>query len=700
MSEKEKENVAPSTPLSSLLLEIGTEEIPARFLPPALRILKENAASLFNDYLISFSEVKTYATPRRLAVLVEGIPPLQEDRVKEVLGPAKKVAFDEQGNPTKAAAGFAQSQGVKVTDLVVKKKEKGDYVVALIQQKGVAVKDVLPELLKKLILSLNFPKSMRWGNGTLRFVRPIHWILALLDGATIHFDIEGIKSGNITKGHRFLSPGSFVIKEIPSYIYLLENNYVIVDQEKRQEIIEAGINGLSSSVEGEALKDEALLDTVNYLVEYPVPVLCEFSSDYLSLPKELLITVMKDHQKYFAIQGKGGILKNYFVVISNTKDENAETIKRGAERVIKARFEDARFYYEEDLRKSLNSRVEDLKRVTFHDRLGSLYEKTERIVAMASFLSERLLPAKRKQIERAAWLCKTDLLSGVVGEFPELQGLMGRYYALNDSEDKDVAKAILEQYLPSSSGSSLPETDEGSMLSLADKSDNVVSFFAVGLTPTGSEDPFALRRQALGIIAILMEKGYEVTLREMVMKAGEKYADTKPLLAEEVLLFFAQRIEPLLSAQAFEPDIIQSVIHLAGDVPLREIRERAFALRKFTAEKDFNTFLLAMKRVNNIIPKTELPEMKQDLLAEPQEKALSSEALALKPSLHTLIRERKYSEALMSLSTLTSAVNAFFDKVLVMDKRKEVKLNRFALLKEIWTLASLVADFSKLKERA
>lgn len=704
-----KEDSSLVTRHSSLLLELGTEEIPARFLPPAITMMKADAEAIFNEYLVGFSEMKTYGTPRRLCLLVKGIPPKQQERIREVYGPPKKAAFDDKGNPTKAAIGFAQSQGIEVSELITKKKgaaelqspgkDKGEYVVAVIRQEGLAVKDLLPEVLRKIILSLNFPKTMRWGNGSLRFVRPIHWILALLDGETVPFEIDGIKSGSVTKGHRFLSPGTFVIREILSYIHLLENNYVIVDQAERRRIIESGIETLSSSVGGRAVKDEDLLNTVTCLVEYPVPVLCEFPSEYLTLPKELLTTVMKDHQKYFAVEDGEGRLKNYFVVISNTKAENAETVKTGAERVIKARFEDARFYYGEDREKPLHARIEDLKRVTFHDRLGTLYDKTERIVKLASFLAEKLLPDKKQQVERAAGLSKTDLITGVVGEFPELQGLIGRYYALNDGEDGEVAEAIMQQYLPSYSGDRLPTIDIGSLLSLADKTDNIVSFFAIGLTPTGSEDPYALRRQALGVIAILLEKGYELTLREMIGKAAEKYADTKPSLSEEVLLFFAQRIEPLLSSQGYENDMIQSVIHLVDNLPLREVKERIGAARRFSADSGYNAFLLAMKRINNIVPKMELPSVKEDLLLEEQEKDLLDEIRKIGPVVRESLAGRKYYEAVNSLSELTVPVNNFFDKVLVMDKREEVKLNRLALLKEIWTMAATIADFSKLKER-
>jgi glycyl-tRNA synthetase beta chain len=696
-AEHSDQNAAP-IPNSSLLLEIGTEEIPARFIPPALVMLKSNTESIFEEYSIGFSDMKAYATPRRLALLVKGIPPMQKDRVKEVYGPAKKAAFDEHGSPTRAAVGFAQSQGIDVNDLVVRKKEKGEYVVAVIHHKGAPVIDLLRETLKKIVLSLNFPKSMRWGNGDLRFVRPIHWIMALLDSTTIVFEIDGVKSGNITKGHRFLSPGSFIVKEIPSYINLLENNYVIADPEERKRRIVEGIESLAASVEGKALRDEELITTVTNLVEYPVPVLCEFPPKYLRLPKELLITVMKDHQKYFAVENDQGELKNYFVVISNTKNENAETIKKGAERVIKARFEDARFYYEEDIKRPLHSRIQDLKRVTFHDKLGSLYDKTQRVVTLASFLSETLLPHAKQIIERAAWLCKTDLITGVVREFPELQGLTGKYYAVHDGEEHEVAEAIMQQYLPSHSGDRLPETDVGALLSLSDKIDNVVSFFAVDLIPTGSEDPFALRRQALAVIAILMEKGYNISLRELIAKAEENVLDRRPSLPDEVFRFFAQRIEPLFSAMQYDSDAIQSVMPLMDKVPIREIKERMDALRKFTADAEYTPFLLAMKRIHNIVPKADVPTLTPDLLLEDQEKSLYSELQNVKPTFDTLFRDKKYYDALKLLSKLTGTINNFFDKVLVMDKRDEIKLNRFALLQEIGKMTSLIADFSKLKE--
>lgn len=687
--------------MNNLLLEIGTEEIPARFLPLAIQQLRDKSFELLNSQFIEFTDIKSYATPRRLALIVKGLSPFQKDIVKEVIGPPAKVAYDSDGRPTKAATGFASSQGIDISELRIKKTEKGEYVVAEKRQKGEEIKGLLPDLLKRFILSLHFPKSMRWGNSDLRFVRPIHWILALYSNEIVPFEINGIKSGNITKGHRFLSPASFVIRELNSYINLLENNYVILDQEERRRIIYDGLSRLASSVNGRVLTDEGLIETVIYLVEYPMPVLCQFPDKYLTLPRELLITVMKDHQKYFAIEADEGLLLNHFIVISNTKEANSETVREGAERVIKARFEDAVFYYGEDLKRPLSSRIDDLRRVTFHERLGSLYDKTERVVRLASILSERLLPEKRPLIERAAWLSKTDLLTGVVREFPELQGLMGKYYAINDKEDPEVAEALREQYLPAHSGDRLPLTDTGSIICIADKADNIVSFFDLGLIPTGSEDPFALRRQALGIISILIERGYMISLNEIVNHAADGLnieAGARERLIQEVLNFFIQRLIPMLESRGIEYDVIDSVVPITGTIPLSEMMKRIEAIREFKGAGLYRQFLLAIKRVKNILPETELPPVREDLLQEPLEKVLYTDLMNIKPLVRDLIRQNKFFATLELLSTMIEAIDRFFDSVLVMDKREEIRLNRLALLKDIWLTVSSLADISRLAE--
>lgn len=683
---------------SSLLLEIGTEDIPARYLPPAIQQLKENSEIIFKENYIRFSNIKTYGTPRRLAMIADGIPLMQEDRTKEVFGPSKKVAFDEKGNPTRAAIGFANSQGVSVESLIIKNKDRGEYVVAVIEEQGRYVRELLPEILKRIVFSIHLPKSMRWGNGNIRFVRPIRWLLVLFDKEIITFEIEGIKSNNLTRGHRFLSPAAFQIKEIPSYKKLLRNNYVILDQEERKRIIAGKMEELSASVEGKPVEDKGLLETVVNLVEYPVPVLGTFHGEYLKLPRELLITVMKGHQKYFAIENGEGRLTNHFIVVSNTGEGNSETIRIGAERVIKARFEDARFYFEEDRKKQLFERIEELKKVTFQESLGSLYEKTERIVSIAGFLARRLLPSAEDNLVRAAWLSKTDLITGSVREFPELQGTIGKYYAVHDGENSEVAEALEEQYLPAHSGGRLPQTDVGALLSIADKIDNIATFFSIGLIPTGSEDPFALRRQALGILAIMFIRNYNLTLKELIDKSLENIPDIKNIkeVRENILQFFKSRLEMVFLDQGYSPDLVQSILPLSLKVQLNDIKERLDAIQKFKEDKGYNDFLTAIKRVNNIIPEAAVPELRTELLIEEHEKMLKEKLDSVWSALAGFLKVRKYYDSINLLTSLTVPINIFFDHVLVMDKNEKIRKNRLALLKEIWHKVSTIADFSKL----
>jgi glycyl-tRNA synthetase beta chain len=682
----------------SFLLEIGTEDLPARFISPALQQIKDNTVRILRENSIACSGIKVFGTPRRLALIAEGIPRMQADRTKEVYGPSKKAAFDASGNPTRAAAGFAQSQGVSVESLVIRKKDKGEYVVAVIEEKGMHVGEVLPEILKKIVLSIHLPKAMQWGDSTLRFVRPIRWLLALFDTDTISFDIDGIRSSNLTRGHRFLSPAAFQIKEIPSYRKLLSNNYVIVDIEERKKVITEKMRDLLSERGERPIEDDELLDTVVNLVEYPVPVIATFSDDYLKLPKELLITVMKGHQKYFAVENADGAITNSFVVISNTTEDNADTVRVGAERVIRARFEDARFYFEEDGKKPLSDRIADLKKVTFQENLGSLYKKIERMEAIAGFLADKLIPSAKDKLIRAAWLAKTDLISGVVREFPELQGIMGKYYAAHDGEDREVAGAIEEHYLPSYSGGVLPKTDIGALLSMADKMDNIAAFFSIGLIPTGSEDPFALRRQALGIIAILFDKGYDITLEDFLDKALENFPDAGNLseVREKILQFYGARLETILADKGYSSDLIQSILPMATHMQLNEMLERLAAIEAFKKTQAYNDFLAAIKRINNIIPKTAVSELETKLLLEESEKQLWEKLFSVRSGLTGFLEGRKYHDAISLLASLTGPVNTFFEKVLVMDKREEIKLNRLSLLNEVWITVSAISDFSKL----
>ena len=683
---------------SSFLLEIGTEDLPARFVSPAMKQLEENTVRILRETHIQFSEIKTYGTPRRLALIADGIPHVQEDRVREVFGPSKKVAFDAVGKPTKAAIGFAQSQGVNVENLVLKNKDKGEYVVAVLEEKGGPVKEVLPEILKRSVLSIHLPKSMRWADGDTRFARPIRWILAIFDDETVFFEIDGIKSSNSTMGHRFLSPAAFKLQGISGYKKLLATNYVVVDPEEREKIISDKMDALLQALGKKPVRDKELLKTVVNLVEYPVPVLSTFPAEYLDLPKELLITVMKGHQKYFAVENADSSITNHFVVISNTSEENADTVRVGAERVIRARFEDARFYFAEDRKVTLDKRTEDLKKVTFQERLGSLYDKTARVVSIAGFLADRFLPSAKENLVRAAWLSKTDLITGVVREFPELQGIMGKYYALLDGEGKEVAHALEEQYLPAYSGGVLPQSDTGALLSVADKIDTIAAFFSIGLTPTGSEDPFALRRQALGITAIMLDKKIHVPLRDLVDYALRtlSHSEHAETVKKQILQFLGSRVEAVYSDFGYNPDLIQSVLAASLHIPLHDIRERLDALKRFKDHPEYPDFLTAVKRVNNIIPKSPVPPVRPELLIEEQERGLKAQLDSVGNVLAGLLKERNYHDALVLVTTLTEAINRFFDHILVMDKREEIKLNRLSLLKEIWVTVSTIADVSKL----
>ncbi len=684
-----------------LLLEIGTEEIPARFLPGARRELPEKLSTILVENFIDFGKdsFSVYATPRRLAILLD-ISVAQNDRVREAFGPPRNVAYGKDGTLTKAGEGFARSQGVKPEDLVIKTKGRGEYVAAVIEEKGRFTEELLPEILKRLVLSIHFPKAMRWGSGSLAFARPIHWIVALYGKKTVEFEVDGIRSGGKSRGHRFLSPLEFAVKRPDDYVKLLRERFVIVDQKERVDIIKDSAGKLCKSVSGKPYyihEDHPLI--VADLVEYPQAVLGSFDKEYLKLPSELLGSVMWGHQKYFSVVDAKGRLKNNFIIVSNTSPDNDAMVRRGAERVLRARFDDARFYFEEDKARTLESRVDDLKKVTFHEKLGSLYEKTMRVKDLASRLSEALSPELKDKVERAAALSKTDLLTGVVYEFPEIQGVMGKYCALNDGEDPLVAEALLEQYLPAFSGDRVPENDAGAIVGLADRMDNVAAFFSIGLKPTGSEDPFALRRQVIAVITILMEKGYPVSFSHLVGSALDGLGGLRgpESVAEEVLQFFEARLEGLLSSKGYNADLVKSVMEFAANDPLGEIIGRLDALDELRSHPSYGEFLVAIKRVRNIIPEGELPPVDEALLVVEEEKALLRALYSVK-SVEVLAAEGRYVDALMKLLELAAPINNFFDKVLVMDKDEKIRNNRLSLLRAIWDMASKVADFSKLPE--
>jgi len=694
----DKKNTRKNNPDDSphLLLEIGTEEIPARFLPEAIEKLRGNAEKLFSDYAIGVDSILTYATPRRLSLTAE-LHASQNAIAKEIWGPPVNVAFDKDGKPTRAAQAFAKANNISLNDISRKDKGKGSYIIAVIKEQAKPTESLLPEILHELIMSLHFPKSMRWGNGDFRFARPVHWILALFNNKRVKFEIDGIKSIGMTRGHRFLAPAPFEIKDCSSYVNLLRTNFVIVDQDERAKMITEGANKLAASVGASLINDPELLQHVVFLAEYPTPVLGTFADKYLSLPKELLTTVMKGHQKYFALEDRQGKLVNYFIAVSNTTQNNAANVRTGAERVLRARFEDARFYYEEDVKIPLKDRLEGLKKVVYHEKLGTLYEKTMRIVSMAEYIAAQSFKEKKKDVGTAAMLSKTDLISGVVREFPELQGIMGGYYARNEGLGEKISRAIAEQYLPSHSGDRLPGSRMGSVLSLSDKLDNVASFFMLGLSPTGSEDPFALRRQTLGIVAILLDTRCNLSISSLLEKAVQPFdvKEKKPLM-ESLVSFFEQRTDALLQANGYAQDAVSCVLHFVKDQPLFSVKERLNALMKFTSDPGCHDFLTALKRINNIAPKDEVAPVNETLLTQDEEKDLFAETASRREEINSLAEKHLYYDAIKKLQELTDPINRFFDRVLIMDKNEDVKRNRLSLLKTIRDLALQIADFSKL----
>ncbi len=694
--------------MKPLLIEIGTEEIPARFIADGINSLKAKLISLLTETSIEFKQTSVFATPRRLAVLIENVSEKQGDRKMEVLGPPEKAAFDAEGNPTPAAAGFARSQNIDVKALYVVKTDRGKYVAATIEETNRVTLDVLSEALPKLITSLQFPKSMRWGTGNLKFVRPIRWITALFGNTIIPFEIEGLKSGDTTRGHRFISPDEVRINDPAAYSQILLNNHVIADPSERKKIITEEIKKIETASNCIVHDDKELFETVMFLVEYPVVILGNFDAEYLSLPKELLVTVMKNHQKFFSVEDKNGDLLPHFVLISNSSPENNDMVKKGAERVFRARLEDARFYFDEDRKRPLWDCIEKLKHVTFQEKLGSVYEKLDRVAFICSFLAEELKLPDKEKILRAVMLSKADLVTGIVREFPELQGYIGMIYAENSGEDSDIATAINEHYKPRFSSDELPSNKIGAIISLADKIDNIASFFVVDMIPSGSEDPFALRRQAIGIINILVNRDYPFSLDALINKALqglESYLPARKTLSTDILSFFYQRMEAIFSSEGFSHDVISAVLSIketapdqpdrqalpdAGKQTIKNIKNRLEILSQMKKSPDFTEFLLAAKRVCNILNGVRHTEVRRNLLTDDSEKVLFDTAGAVKSKL--------IKSEYRSLFDLKDPINTFFNTVMVMDKKPEIRENRLALLLSVKNIFDQLGDFSKVIE--
>jgi len=682
-----------------LLLEIGTEEIPAAFLPKAMGDMEELIGRAFRENRIAHGTVKALATPRRLVLRVEEVAETQEDQVVEKLGPATKVAFDEKGNPTKAAVGFAKGQGLEVSQLETVKTEKGDYLCARKTIKGGATRDILPGILKDLILAIPFKKSMRWSSFEIRFARPIHWILALFGSEVIPFKLEYLQSGNLSYGHRFMSPGPFAVRDFGDYLEKARAAFVIPDPQERREIIIAQAREAADEVGGVPLVNEELLETVTFLVEYPTAVRGAYDPSYLKLPREVLVTSMMSHQKYFPVADREGRLMPFFITVNNTLARDPQVVARGNEKVIRARLADAKFFFEEDQKIPLDKRVEDLKKVVYHSMLGTSYEKVQRFRALAAYMAERIDPRLRETVDRAAYLAKADLDTQMVGEFSELQGVMGREYALLAGEDPKVATAIYEHYLPTAAGGELPETDEGAIVSIADKMDTIVGFFGVNLVPSGTADPYALRRQALGIINIILAKAYPIRLDDLVAKSAEILGDKLKRPAEtvcrEVLDFIKARLENLLVSQGHPYDVVDAVL-ATGFADLGQVLKKIHAVESFRTGPEFAPLAVTFKRVGNIIKDFPGGTADEGLFATELEKGLYGAFLSCRRKAQGFLEKGDLEGALREMAALRGPVDAFFDGVMVMDKDERIKNNRQSLLWEIAGLFKEVADFSKI----
>jgi glycyl-tRNA synthetase beta chain len=684
------------------LLEIGTEEIPSRFIPPTLEKMKELFGALLASGRVSArGELRAYGTPRRLVLYAPELEERQSDLSREVTGPPKKAAFDAEGRPTKAATVFAEKNGIAVGALTIKTTDKGEYVAARIDEKGGETADWLRKALPGFILSIPFAKSMRWMDKDIRFVRPIHWLLALWGGAVVPFELDGIKSGNFSRGHRFMSPGAFLVKDFKSYSFQAEPNFVVIDPEARKQRIVKQIAELAASKGGTVLDDPGLIDEVANLVEYPVAVMGSFHKDFLRLPKEVLITAMREHQRYFGVSGADGALLPCFITISNTRAQDMDIVRAGNERVLAARLSDAAYFFDHDVKQPLAERVEGLKKVTYQEKLGSVYDKTERVTKLAVTLAG-ILGADAAIAERAARLCKADLLTGMVGEFPKLQGVMGGQYALSSGEDPRAAEAIAEHYLPRFAEDELPKTREGMCVGIADRIDTITGCFSVGLVPSGSEDPYGLRRQAVAVLRMLLERAAGDSLRVSLsgLIAGACTAlglkkDDAASVAAGTLDFFKQRLSGMLISGGTKPDVVDAALSVDFDVPIVAV-EKVSALDAWRASEDYRPLVTALKRAGNILPKDFHGTAGKTLLREQAEKELFAAYMDIRDRVREKTSRLDFRGALADIASLRKPVDGFFDKVMVMDKDPDVKANRLALLAGITGLFSAIADFSRL----
>ena len=725
--------------MEKLLFEIGTEEIPAKFMPNILAQLKELAEKKMTELRIPFEFVKTYGTPRRMTFIASGVAEAQEDSTVEAKGPSAKIAFvngDIHGEPSKAAQGFARGQGVDVKELVV----RDNYVYAIKHLAGQPVKELLPGLLMDILTSLNFPKNMRWADHDFKFVRPIRWLVALFGEEVIPVEITGVKSGKFSRGHRFLrrsavdaamehesfidaakavlgnaaakaknavasaALGTYGAVEIPNadaYEKTLYDNFVMVDQDARRELIRQQVTDMGIAEGGHAEINEDLLEEVNYLVEWPTALCGNFEDKFLALPKECIITPMREHQRYFPVLAEDGSLLNKFITVRNGGKEHLDIVAHGNERVLRARLSDAEFFFDEDRKQSLADRLEKLKTVSFQEGLGNMNDKSNRLVQAADMLAMAInAKVDKEKLERAALLCKCDLVTGMVIEFTELQGVMGREYAKLDGEAPEVAWGIYEHYLPRFAGDELPQTDIGRLVGIADKLDNICATFSRGLAPTGSQDPYALRRQALGIINILLDANYHVSMYKVI--AGSLYllnipAEETKKLVPQIAEFLKQRLRNLMIDQGIRYDVVDAVMAEERNDDFADLVARAQALNSFVAAEEAPALIQAATRVANLCKKIEEETaINPQLFVAPAEGELHDAAVASSKEVLAATVKYDYAAVLAEATKLVAPINKFFEDVMVMDEDVRVKNNRLALLSAVKDITHAVGDLSAI----
>ena len=679
-----------------LLFEIGAEEIPAGFMPNILGQLKQLAETKLNDAHLPFESIATYGTPRRLALIVKGLGDTSAEISERHKGPSASIAYDADGNATKAAIGFARGKGLDVADLVV---EDG-YIYAETKTAGVPAKDIVTDMLPQLITGLNFPKSMHWGNLDAKFVRPVRWLVALLDEEVIPVEFATVKSGNVTRGHRFLGADEITIKNPASYVETLKENFVMVDQDARRELISKQLHDIAASKNASIVWDDDLLEEINYLVEWPTALCGGFEESYLALPDAAIITPMKDHQRYFPLVDQAGKLLPMFLTVRNGSDHSIEVVQAGNERVLRARLDDAKFFFNEDRKKPLIDRQDGLTKIVFQEGLGNLADKTERLLKLGRVFGEEcgLHEDAAVVLERATELAKTDLTTGMVTEFTELQGVMGKEYALLDGESPEVAEAIFEQYLPRFAGDVLPQTEAGKVLSIIDKVDNIVATFSRGLIPTGSQDPYALRRQTIGILNILLGSEWNISLRpifkasmELLNVAAEKQEE----LLNQVEEFFTLRLKNIF----LDREVPHHVIDLLLSNNELSVADAEGLVNALLANRiDENVELVqAYTRMYNLVKDVEYTGVNSDLLKEDAEKALFEAASKASEASLAAWEANDYNAVVAVPATLVPAINKFFEDVMVMDKDEAIKANRLQLVRLAYSVMAIIGDISALK---